>query len=214
MDELGVARAIAQGELTSPQKYLNDLLLVAIRITGTGASYRPAKEEYVWRDASIYMNQEFLDRCNGLPVIFDHPKKTMLNTEEFRDRIVGTIFVPYLKPDVKEVWGIAKIFNKHAAELLTTEEMSTSPGVLCLGDKFPVGEDAESKKILIENKPFLLDHIALLIPYGKSTGAGVWDKGLGLSGVESVDATAIEDVDSPIDVILRKVTINQIVNRI
>ena len=67
LDELGIAKAIRDGALTSPQEYAN-LLLVALRITGTGAAYRSGANEFVWRDPSIYLNAEFLQRCNGLPV--------------------------------------------------------------------------------------------------------------------------------------------------
>lgn len=203
MNELGVAEAIRDGELTSPQRYGNDLLLVALRITGTGGSYRPAKDEYVWRDPSIYMNDAFLRRCNGLSVIFKHPKKTLLNTQEYRDRSVGAIFVPYLKPEAQEVWGIAKIQDMDAAQVLETQEMSTSPAVLCLGDKV-VAEDG--RKLLIEDPPYLLDHLAILL------GPGVWDKGGPLAGVESIDAAS--ESESPLDVILRKLTVDQIESRI
>lgn len=207
MDELAVAKAIRDGELTSPQYYGKDLMLIALRITGTGLSYRGIIKEYVWRDSSLYMNQEFLDRCNGLEVIFHHPKKTMLNTEEFRDRTVGSIFVPYLKPETEEVWGIARIRDMEAAKLLETEQMSTSPGVLCLGDKFPFAENGE--KILIENKPTLLDHVAILLGV-----PGVWDKGQGLTGVESVNAAPLPEEPSPLDKILRTMKINEIVSRV
>jgi 8-oxo-dGTP pyrophosphatase MutT (NUDIX family) len=204
MDELDVAKAMVAGELTSPQTYEN-LMLVAIRITGTGGSYRPAHDEYVWRDPSLYMTPQFLERCNGLPVIFRHPKKTLLNTEEFRDRIVGTVFVPFMKPP-DEVWAIAKIIDMKAAELLKNYEMSTSPAVLCLGKKIPT---EDGKKLIIESKPYLLDHIALLIPEtdadGKviNDGVGVWDVGEGLSGVASVDAqpVVLDEGPSELDVI-------------
>ena len=208
MDELGVAKAIVAGELSSPQTYEN-LMLIALRITGTGGSYRPAHDEYVWRDPSLYMTQEFLERCNGLPVIFRHPEKTLLNTDEFRDRIVGSIFVPYMRPasaqnEADEVWGIAKVWDMQAGELLTHYEMSTSPAVLCLGRKVST-EDGQ--KLLVEHKPHLVDHLAILVPdpdpESGSDGAGVWDKGLGLSGVDSVDAqpVVLDDGPSDLDVI-------------
>lgn len=200
MDELAVAKAIRDGELSSPQAYEN-LLLIALRITGTGMSYRSAHKEYVWRDASIYMNPEFLERCNGLPVILQHPKKSLLNTEEFRDRISGTIFVPYLKPEAQEVWGIAKILDMEVAEMLKDEVMSTSPAVLCLGDKVTM---AGGENMLVEDKPHLLDHLALC-------PLGVWDRGGPPMGVESIDA---ERADSALDVILHRAKLNEIVNRI
>lgn len=206
MDELGVAKAIRDGNLTSPQYYNENLMLIALRITGTGLSYRGAHKEYVWRDSSIYMNPEFLERCNGLEVIFHHPKKTLLNSTEYGDRIVGSIFVPYLRPEAEEVWGIAKIRDMEAAHLLETQEMSTSPAVLCLGPKFPFAEDG--KQILIEDKPMLLDHLAILL--GEP---GVWDKGGPLAGVDSIDAVSVEE-PSPLDLILRKMTINEMVSRV
>lgn len=187
MNEVGIAEAIMAGELSSPQRYGN-LLLVALRITGTGASYRRSLDEFVWRDPSIYLNDDFLKRCNGLPVIAEHPKGNMLNSEEFRDRIVGTITLPYIRGE--EVWGIAKILDMRAAELIEQERMSTSPAVVfatvnAAGFKHQMQDGSH---LLIEGEPALLDHLALLL------GPGVWDKGGPLSGVESVDAE-----ETPVD---------------
>src|SRR6185437_11692277 len=64
MNELDIAKAMVTGDLVSPQRYDN-VLLVALRITGTGAAYRAGIDEYVWRDPSLYMNEEFLERCKG-----------------------------------------------------------------------------------------------------------------------------------------------------
>jgi 8-oxo-dGTP pyrophosphatase MutT (NUDIX family) len=215
MDELGVAKAMVAGEITSPQRYGN-MLLISIRVTGTGHSFRYAHDEHVWRDPSLYMNPEFLERCNGLPVVLEHPKKNMLTTKEFRDRIVGTIFVPYFKEMEQEVWCIAKIWDMDMAEILESEKTSTSPAVVFMGmspgEKLPL---SDGKHLLIENKPSLLDHLALLVPDEDSSGAGVWDKGLELSGVESVDAIATADSEpSALDLILRKAQLNEICHRI
>ena len=209
MDELGIARAIAAGDLVSPQRYAN-VLLVAIRITGTGLAYRPSLEEFPWRDTAIYLTPEFLARCNGLPVILEHPGKGMLNTEEFRSRIVGSVFLPYIQGE--EVWAVAKIWDMPVAEMLETEQMSTSPGVVIRdADSTEIGLP-EGGTLLIEGKPKLLDHIALLFagPDGdESHGAGVWDKGRGMAGVDSVDATPPRDLKA-IDQIVRQVKIYEI----
>lgn len=204
LDELGIAKAIIAGELTSPQRYGN-LLLIALRITGTGASYRPSLDEHVWRDPAIYMTPEFLERCSGLPVIFEHPKKALLDADELHNRIVGTIFVPYQKPEEKEVWGIAKILDEDAARLLEREEMSTSPSVSTGGDSYKLGDGS---KVLIEDKPGLVDHLAILI------GPGVWDRGGPLAGVESIDANPAEGVPSALDMILSRVKIHEISDRL
>jgi 8-oxo-dGTP pyrophosphatase MutT (NUDIX family) len=207
MDELAVAYAIRDGELTSPQYYGRDLMLIAMRITGTGASYRPSIEQFVWRDPSLYMNPYFLERCNGLAVILEHPRKTMLNTSEYRKRVIGAIFVPYIKPEVEEVWGIAKIHDMDAGEALATRVTSTSPAVLCFGDKI---ETRDGANVLIEQTPHLLDHLAVLIEH-----PGVWDKGEDMSGVESVDVAAADSADDdPLDCILYQLKVNEVYRRV
>lgn len=177
MDELGVAKAMAAGELTSPQFYMNHWLF-AIRITGTGVSYRSKDEELVVRDPSIYLTQEFLERCNGLPVVFEHPEKATLDSDEFMNRVVGSIFLPYICGD--EVWGIAKIHDAAAARIMGKHKLSTSPGVLFQNPKVTNTkvELEDGSIVLFEGKPALLDHVAV-VPYG------VWDKGGEPTGVKS-----------------------------
>lgn len=174
MDELGVARAIADGRLTSPQVYEN-VHLWALRITGTNFAFRPKHEEFVLRRPENYLSDEFLARCNGLPVIFKHPKKAILDSEEFANRIVGTIFLPYVAGD--EVWGVAKIFDDDANRVM--DEMSTSPGVNF--KDFSVNARLaleDGSKVLVEGKPSLLDHVAIC-------ELGVWDKGEEPTGIRS-----------------------------
>jgi 8-oxo-dGTP pyrophosphatase MutT (NUDIX family) len=173
-NELGIAKLMAAGELTSPQHYAN-ITLFDIRITGTGLSYRSGIKEHVWRDKSIYLNDEFLQRCNGLPVIFEHPGTATLNTKEYVDRNVGSVFIPYIKND--EVWAIVKIWDKHAAELMEKNQLSTSPCVVLTGDDQKIRLKGGSK-LLIEGEPALVDHIAICF-------VGVWDKGKPPSGVST-----------------------------
>ena len=176
-DELGVARMMAAGELTSPQVYENVALFV-IRITGTGMAYRTKWDEYVFRDPELYLNADFLARCNGLPVIFEHPKTGMLTSEEFNDRVVGTVFLPYQRGN--EIWAVVKIYDRGAIELMSTQRLSTSPAVQWsngeLGTELTM---ANGSKLLVEERPVLLDHIAIC-------EAGVWDKGEAPAGVTAV----------------------------
>lgn len=195
MDELGVARAMAVGQLTSPQRYEN-VWLFAIRITGTGISYRHARKEFVWRDPSVYINDEFLARCNGLAVIWEHPEKSLLNDKEFSNRVIGSIMLPYLRDDKPdEVWGIAKVYDEDAAREMRDNVLSTSPAVNFAD---PTENDRikleDGKIMLIEGKPSLLDHIAIC-------AAGVWDKGGDPTGVEAVaDELALADAATVPDV--------------
>ena len=182
--EFDVAELMKEGVLTSPQPYAN-MDLLAIRITGTGLAYRSSIGEHVWRDPSLYLNDDFLKRCNGLTVIMDHPESAVLTTEEFKDRAIGSVMLPYIKGD--EVWGIAKIYDAPAMEeiargLIPGEEVSTSPSVVfdnTAGNTTLTTENGEP--LLIEGVPFLLDHIAIVT---KARGSkGVWDKGGDAAGV-------------------------------
>lgn len=183
LDELGVAAAMRDGELASPQTYMN-MLLIPLRITGTGVAYRPLTDGFVFRDPALYLNDEFVQRCYGLNVIWDHPpKKPVLDSKEFAKRIVGNIFLPYIKGD--EVWGIAKIYDDEAKEILTTEQVSTSPGVY-LGSQAKHTMDS-GEEVLIEGKAILIDHLAVC-------PLGVWDKGGPPTGVLNDELNSIGDI--------------------
>ena len=177
--ETDIAELISQGILASPQMYAN-IALLAIRITGTGLAFRSSIGEHVWRDPSLYLNDEFLKRCNGLMVIMDHPETQVLTPEEFKNRAVGSVLMPYIKGD--EVWGIAKIYDQDAINEILEGEVSTSPAVVfdeTAGNITLTTENGEP--LLIEGVPFLLDHIAIVT---KARGSkGVWDKGGDAAGV-------------------------------
>ena len=185
MDELGIAELIRDDKLTSPQKYGN-VWLFNIRITGTGLAYRSGIEEYVWRDSSIYLNDRFLKRCNGLPVIFEHPESATLNSKEYVERNVGSVFIPYIKGN--EVWAVVKIWDENAARIMENNILSTSPAVV-LGndDKYKTLENGDT--LLIEDIPKLLDHIAIC-------KAGVWDKMKAPIGVTSETAKDLVMADN------------------
>jgi 8-oxo-dGTP pyrophosphatase MutT (NUDIX family) len=189
MDEMGVAQAIANGLLTSPQRYDN-VWLFAIRITGTGVAFRHKHDEFVWRDPALYLTEEFRQRCNGLPVIMEHPKKGFLNSKEFTDRIIGTVMLPYLNGE--DVWGIAKIYDDEAATMMREEQLSTSP---CVVFRDPTVNNKveleDGSKLLIEGKPSLLDHVAVCYN-------GVWDKGLGPTGVQNDELVAADAAPDPL----------------
>lgn len=188
MDELDVARAIAAGDLVSPQRYEN-MALVAMRITGTGAAYRAGeRKEYVWRPPAIYLNQHFLARCNGLPVIVEHPDGSILDSAEFADRVVGTILLPYVKGN--EVWGVAKIFDTSAIKMIEENRLSTSPAVVFRDGTVNTTEHLDDgATLLIEGKPSLLDHLAIC-------EVGVWDKGGEPTGIDStINSDGVREVD-------------------
>jgi 8-oxo-dGTP pyrophosphatase MutT (NUDIX family) len=165
--ETDFARLIRDGLIPSPHR-LGNMVLFALRISGTGMAYRSKLNEYVWRDSSLYLTPEFLERCNGLPVVWHHPDKNILDSQSYIDSNVGTIVMPYIKGD--EVWGIAQIRDLEAAEEMAAKQLSTSPGVAFAetSGNFTITL-ADGSPMLIEGKPVLLDHLAVC-------EVGVWDK--------------------------------------
>ena len=177
--EFDVARLMQEGVLPSPQMYAN-MCLLAVRITGTGLAYRAGIQEHVWRDPSIYLNPEFLERCQGLIVVMDHPEANVLDSEEFKNRAIGSVILPYILD--QEVWGIAKLYDQNAVNEILEGDISTSPSVVFdSASKNTTLTTEDGKPLLIEGTPFLLDHLAIVT---KSAGSkGVWDKGGDPAGV-------------------------------
>jgi len=184
-----IADGIRDGLLQSPTICGNSGYF-AVRIFGTGAAYRSGVDEYSWRDPDIYITDEVVRRCNGMPVIFYHPIDGMLDSESFRQQIVGTIILPYIKGE--EIWGIARILDEDTINILSNLEMSTSPAV-----KFARGSGTRkiiidgAKTLLLEGLPQLIDHLAIC-------EHGVWDKLGEPSGVIS-DSVGVQKVpdDAP-----------------
>ena len=174
MTELEAAQQIRDGLLPSPWK-LGDMALFALRITGTGLAYRSGLDEHCWRDPALYLNDEFLGRCNGLPIIWEHPKGGRLTSKEFIERNIGSVMLPYIRGN--EVWAIARVYDAAAIRLMTDNQLTTSPSVVFTpADGNAKVESADGKVLLLEGRPSLLDHVAVVV-------AGVWDKGGDPTGV-------------------------------
>ncbi|ELY4543946.1 DUF2213 domain-containing protein [Cronobacter sakazakii] len=187
LTELEVAERIRDGTVPSPVKFSN-MWLVNLRITGTGLAYRAGLKEHVWRDPKLYLNEEFLRRCNGLPVIANHPDDAVLTEEDFKSRIVGSVMMPYIRED--EIWAVCRIYLKGIVDEITGGEVSTSPSVVFNDASGNVEVQEGDTNFLIEGVPFLLDHIALVT---KDHGSlGVWDKDRIPSGVEVTNKGEIE----------------------
>ncbi|EMO5715247.1 DUF2213 domain-containing protein [Enterobacter bugandensis] len=171
--ELDAATRIRDGTLLSPFKFSN-VWLVDLRITGTGAAYRSKYGEHVWRNPDEYLNNEFLSRCNGLPVIIDHPDNPMIDDTDFRERVIGAVMLPYIKGD--EVWAVSRVYCEDIIPDIVAGLVSTSPGVVFneTSGNITIETSQEGESVLIEGKPFLIDHIALVTE--KHGIIGVWDK--------------------------------------
>ena len=177
-DELDVAEMIRDGDLPSPQ-HIGNSALFKIRVTGVGYAYRPKHDEYVYRRPEHYLTPRFLQRCNGLFVIWEHPGKAVLNSSEFAKRIVGSVTLPFIDDD--EVWAIARIMDKTAASEMAKMALSTSPSVVFRDPAVNMRLDLEDgSQLLVEGPASLLDHVAIC-------RNGVWDKDEGPTGVVSAD---------------------------
>lgn len=154
--ELDSAIAISQGKLASPFFVeTTGYWLVDMRITGTGFSYRPESETFVYRDHGFYTSDTVKAMCSGLPVIINHG--------DFEDSvIIGTVFYPFVRGD--ELRCIAKIVNKAAMQQMTQNYVSTSPSFQAPTIKF---EDVD-----IDLPPLSVKHLAILF----NGEIGVWDK--------------------------------------
>ncbi|ELE8834770.1 DUF2213 domain-containing protein [Escherichia coli] len=187
LTELEVAERIRDGTVPSPVKFSN-MWLVNLRITGTGLAYRAGLKEHVWRDPKLYLNEEFLRRCNGLPVIANHPDDAVLTEEDFKSRIVGSVMLPYIRGD--EVWAVCRVYLQSIVEEIAEGDVSTSPSVVFNSTSGNVEVQEGGTNFLIEGVPFLVDHIALVT---KAHGSlGVWDKDRIPAGVEVTNTGEIE----------------------
>lgn len=158
--ELSIMEAMRSGALSSPQKF-GDVWLFDIRVTGTGFAER-STGEIGFKSPADYLTPEFLTRSQGLPVVWEHPETKLLTSDSFRNQIVGTSALPYVKGD--EVWTIARIYDADAAQFMQEDQLSTSPAVSISKSAIKMGD------ILVEGKPVYIDHIAIC-------QNGVWDKG-------------------------------------
>jgi len=174
LNETEVATLIADGTLSSPQFFIN-MWMFAIRVTGTGVTWRSADQEMTFRNPDDYLTPEFLQRVAGVPLIWLHPKKRTLDSDEFAKRVIGTLTNAWVA-DKGEVWAVARVYDAEAAEIMATRQLSTSPTVKF--SEVAQSINVDGQPLLVEPSPELLDHVAIC-------EQGVWDKLLAPTGVKS-----------------------------
>ena len=117
--ETDIARAIAAGTLPSPQR-VGGFALAAIRISGTGGALRPARNELTFRDPAIWLTSEMLARCNGLPVILEHPPSGTLDFRNLSAAWQARLCCPTSPPTMACRTPTARRYGALPAFLTTT----------------------------------------------------------------------------------------------
>ena len=179
LHELDVALAIASGEFPTLLRFHNGIYC-ALRISGTGVAWREAHQEFVYRDPQVWLSNEMRRRCLGLPVVIEHPEADLVDTRFCADRLVGWVVNAFVRDT--ELWGVARIIDPLAAEMIAGGVFDTSPGVMLGQGSATV--DIEGTMMIVEAAPQLLDHVALV--YTLFGNRGVWTRS-GASGAPSVE---------------------------
>ena len=84
-----------------------------------GVTWRSADQQMAFRNPDDYLTPEFLQRVAGLPLIWLHPEKNTLDSDEFAKRVIGTLTNSWVA-DNGEVWAIARVYDAEAAEIMAT----------------------------------------------------------------------------------------------
>jgi hypothetical protein len=174
MIELDIVNALAHG-LQSPQNFCGTTYFV-LRISACGAAWRASKQEFVWRDPSIWLSPTMCARWAGAPVVVSHPKEGVLDTESFINTVIGTIVRAFGRDG--ELLGVARIVDADAAAMLEAGQADTSPAVVLPEDVTEPVILKNGQRWLVERPPVLVDHLAV-VP------RGVWSQKSGAPGVQN-----------------------------
>ncbi|MCU9928884.1 transglycosylase SLT domain-containing protein [Escherichia coli] len=196
LTELEVAERIRDGTVPSPVKFSN-MWLVNLRITGTGLAYRAGLKEHVWRDPKLYLSEEFLRRCNGLPVIANHPDDAVLTEEDFKSRIVGSVMLPYMETAQMQAaratyspyFSGTEELVQHLANAQKNPNDPNYAGLVSLG--------IDPRDGAAKNLPKLMSALASLVKQYK--GSGLTQGILNGQGLGFVDVATTNQVEANLD---------------
>lgn len=162
-NEADLQRLLVDGTLIGPNSYFSQVLM-PVRITGTGLAMRVEKMQFTFRDTKDYLNDDFLKRCNGLPLLWQHADKDFTDGDTLGAQSIGLVTDAYIRGT--DVWGVAKILDLDAATAMATGAYSTSPSFITHIDS---QSSSGGVDVTVEGQVLHLDHLAVV-------QAGVWDK--------------------------------------
>ena len=193
---------LINGTLKSPQIY-EESFYIKLRITGTGITERYKEDENgnvifdeenkpvtykIDRLEEDFLSNKFLESCIGIPVLIEHPDSKLLNGENYKNHVVGTIAAAYIKPEVKEVWGIARIYDPEVLKLINEGLKSTSPAIKT--------SNIENGSEIVQEKFEYIDHLALVVD-------GYWDnyseKAIQIDSLKRIVPNSNENINNKMD---------------
>ena len=193
---------LINGTLKSPQIY-EESFYIKLRITGTGITERYKEDENgdvifdkenkpvtykIDRLEEDFLSNKFLESCIGIPVLIEHPESKLLNGENYKSHVVGTIVVAYIKKEVKEVWGIARIYDPEVLKLINEGLKSTSPVIKT--------SNIKNGSEIVQEKFEYIDHLALVVD-------GYWDnyseKAIQIDSLKKIVPNSNENINNKTD---------------
>ena len=193
---------LINGTLKSPQIY-EESFYIKLRVTGTGITERYKEDENgdvifdeenkpvtykIDRLEEDFLSNKFLEACIGIPVLIEHPDSKLLNGENYKNHVVGTIVVAYIKKEVKEVWGIARIYDPEVLKLINEGLKSTSPAIKT--------KNIENGSEITQEKFEYIDHLALVVD-------GYWDnyseKAIQIDSLKKIVPNSNENINNKTD---------------
>lgn len=140
-----------------------------MRLSGTGITerMREGKAYLINRDLARFSTQEFMSVYACIPICVEHPTN---EKGEFvplgfshAHTIIGNAIHSFLRDN--EIWIIARIHNKDMADLILSNEFSTSPYFISQEEEHVL----ENGDTIAEEIPLLCNHVAIV-------ANGYWDK--------------------------------------
>ncbi|PCG20546.1 DUF2213 domain-containing protein [Brachyspira sp. G79] len=196
-------QGLIDGSLKSPQIY-EESFYIKLRITGTGITERYKEDENgevifddennpvvykINRLEDEFLSNKFLKACVGIPVLIEHPDSKLLNGENYKNHVVGNIVAAYIKPEIKEVWGIARIYDPEVLKLINEKLKSTSPAI-------KTKEIKNNGSDIVEEEFEYIDHLALVVD-------GYWDnyseKAIQIDSLKRIMPNSNENINNKTD---------------
>lgn len=183
---------------------LENCFYIPVRITGTGKTTRfegyptdevkdgePFVEE---RLKSEYFTPAALEHCARLPILLDHPKDGLLNSNNLKDNaIIGQTVDSWIQGD--EIWGLARVYDKTLLSKLGDQINSTSPGISIFHSIITNEKVTEG--------PVEINHLAFV-------DKGHWDQIEGSVGYDNSKLERMDKMSEKLEEIPKVIPINDV----